>query len=65
LDNGFGGEQDTRALLEVRPHDVPFLLEDGQVSFKLAFYASALDPESVSGVRPGVGQALRREAAAQ
>src|SRR5262249_41258361 len=30
FDNGFGGAHGTRAVLEVRPHDVPFLLEDGQ-----------------------------------
>src|SRR5687767_912323 len=54
FDNGFGGEQGTRAVLEVRPHDVPFLLEDGQVFFKLAFYASAADPEIAYGER-GLG----------
>lgn len=42
FDAGFGhgeqGERDgTRAVLEVRPHDVPFLIEDGQVFFKLVF----------------------------
>ena len=42
FDSGFGhGEQGelegTRAVLEVRPHDVPFLIEDGQVLFKLEF----------------------------
>jgi dCTP deaminase len=42
FDAGFGygehGEREgTRAVLEVRPHDVPFLIEDGQVLFKLEF----------------------------
>ncbi|MFH0944064.1 MAG: 2'-deoxycytidine 5'-triphosphate deaminase [Planctomycetota bacterium] len=42
FDAGFGhgerGElEGTRAVLEIRPHDVPFLIEDGQVLFKLEF----------------------------
>ncbi len=42
FDAGFGygarGERDgTPAVLEVRPHDVPFLIEDGQVFFRLEF----------------------------
>ncbi|MGE3175144.1 MAG: 2'-deoxycytidine 5'-triphosphate deaminase [Planctomycetota bacterium] len=51
FDNGFGGEQGTRAVLEVRPHDVPFLLEDGQVFFKLNFFRTLEDPEVVYGDR--------------
>src|SRR5262245_11990563 len=51
FDNGFGGEQGTRAVLEVRPHDVPFLLEDGQVFFKLSFFRTLEDPEIVYGDR--------------
>lgn len=49
FDNGFGGEQGTRAVLEVRPHDVPFLLEDGQVFFKLEFFKTQEPPEVVYG----------------
>ena len=49
FDNGFGGETGTRAVLEVRPHDVPFLLEDGQVFFKLNFFRTLEDPEIVYG----------------
>ncbi|GDY02128.1 2'-deoxycytidine 5'-triphosphate deaminase [Planctomycetota bacterium] len=49
FDNGFGGDKGTRAVLEVRPHDVPFLLEDGQVFFKLAFFRTLQDPEVVYG----------------
>ena len=37
FDNGFGGAQGTRAVLEVRPHDVPFRIEHGQVFFKLLY----------------------------
>ncbi len=51
FDNGFGGEKGTRAVLEVRPHDVPFLLEDGQVFFKLAFFRTQQMPEVVYGDR--------------
>jgi dCTP deaminase len=51
FDNGFGGEYGTRAVLEVRPHDVPFLLEDGQVFFKLEFFRTQELPEVVYGDR--------------
>lgn len=51
FDNGFGGELGTRAVLEVRPHDVPFLLEDGQVFFKLEFLRTMEPPEIVYGDR--------------
>ena len=49
FDNGFGGSEGTRAVLEVRPHDVPFLLEDGQVFFKLDFFRTQEHPEVVYG----------------
>ena len=49
FDNGFGGDKGTRAVLEVRPHDVPFLLEDGQVFFKLEFFRTLEMPEIVYG----------------
>jgi dCTP deaminase len=51
FDNGFGGDRGTRAVLEVRPHDVPFLLEDGQVFFKLEFFRTQQLPEVVYGDR--------------
>lgn len=51
FDNGFGGDDGTRAVLEVRPHDVPFLLEDGQVFFKLRFFRTQEMPEVVYGDR--------------
>lgn len=51
FDNGFGGPQGTRAVLEVRPHDVPFLIEDGQVFFKLAFFRTLEEPDVVYGDR--------------
>ncbi len=51
FDNGFGGERGTRAVLEVRPHDVPFLVEDGQVFFKLAFFKTLALPDVAYGDR--------------
>lgn len=51
FDNGFGSERGTRAVLEVRPHDVPFLLEDGQVFFRLRFFRTEETPELVYGDR--------------
>jgi dCTP deaminase len=49
FDNGFGGEKGTRAVLEVRPHDVPFLVEDGQVFFKLQFFRTTERPDVCYG----------------
>src|SRR5690606_16150916 len=40
FDSGFGGlktEGGARAVLEVRSHDVPFLIEDGQTFFRMVF----------------------------
>ena len=54
FDNGFGGDRGTRAVLEVRPHDVPFLLEDGQVFFKLSFFKTLASPQVAYGER-GLG----------
>jgi dCTP deaminase len=48
FDPGFGGHVDgvagTPAILEVRPHDVPFLVEDGQVFFRLRFFRCTSEP---------------------
>lgn len=44
FDTGFGGEDGTRAVLEVRPHDVPFLVEDGQMFFRLQFFRTLEEP---------------------
>jgi dCTP deaminase len=49
FDNGFGEPSGTRAVLEVRPHDVPFLVEDGQAFFRLAFYHAQELPERSYG----------------
>jgi dCTP deaminase len=58
FDPGFGWEQDadgrptgsgTAAVLEVRAHDVPFLLEDGQIFFKLRYFRTTGEPRHLYG----------------
>ncbi len=52
FDSGFGGEQadgGARAVLEVRSHDVPFLVEDGQTFFSMLFEANSDVPEFTYG----------------
>jgi len=63
FDNGFGWElppepgdgsdaaelPGTPAVLEVRAHDVPFLVEDGQVFFRLRFYRTRGEPDRLYG----------------
>lgn len=49
FDNGFGEPDGTRAVLEVRPHDVPFVVEDGQAFFRLQFYRSCEAPDRAYG----------------
>ncbi|HED65760.1 MAG TPA: 2'-deoxycytidine 5'-triphosphate deaminase [Planctomycetes bacterium] len=60
FDPGFGdplGSDErpgTPAVLEVRAHDVPFLVEDGQVFFRLRFFSLSARPERSYGEgRPG------------
>jgi dCTP deaminase len=46
---GYGGDgsvRGTKAVLEVRPHDVPFIIEDGQILFKMK-YESMCEPPSI------------------
>lgn len=58
FDNGFGWQEDangqptghgTPAVLEVRAHDVPFLVEDGQIFFRLRFFRTNGRPTSLYG----------------
>ena len=53
FDPGFGAAPDgtpaSRAVLEVRSHEVPFLLEDGQVVGRLAFETMAEAPDGLYG----------------
>lgn len=52
FDSGFGGTlQDggARAVLEVRSHDVPFLIEDGQTLFRMIFDLNTEIPDIAYG----------------
>ncbi len=52
FDSGFGGDEKdkgARAVLEVRSHDVPFLVEDGQTFFSMIFEANTDIPEYTYG----------------
>jgi len=53
FDNGFGWNRGsnpgTRAILEVRAHDVPFLVEDGQVFFRLNYFRTTETPSVLYG----------------
>lgn len=52
FDSGFGGKVSdggARAVLEVRSHDVPFLVEDGQTFFRMVFEANTATPDFVYG----------------
>lgn len=53
FDPGFGiganGAPGSRGVLEVRSHEVPFLLEDGQVVGRLAFERMAAVPDALYG----------------
>jgi dCTP deaminase len=54
FDNGFGwsdepAKRGTAAVLEVRAHDVPFLVEDGQVFFRLRYFRTSGAPEHLYG----------------
>lgn len=56
IDSGFGwsadGGQGAKLVLEIRTHDVPFLLEHGQPLFRVEFLANEADPDVLYG---GVG----------
>ncbi len=52
FDSGFGGgvkDRGARAVLEVRSHDVPFLIEDGQTFCSMQFEPNAEVPEFTYG----------------
>ncbi|TLY46337.1 MAG: 2-deoxycytidine 5-triphosphate deaminase, partial [Nitrospirae bacterium] len=61
FDPGFGyGAGDlhgTPIVLEVRPHDVPFLIHDGQTFFKVLFERMQERPEKVYG--EGIGSSYQ------
>ena len=58
FDPGFGygkeGEvKGTKAVLEVRPHDVPFIVEDGQILFKMKYEKMMEKPNIYYGAELG------------
>ena len=63
FDPGFGyGKNDiqgTRAVLEVRSHDVPFLLEHGQIVGRFAFEHLTAVPDRIYGM--GIGSNYQRQ----
>ncbi len=63
FDPGFGhqstGGEGTRAVLEVRSHEVPFLIEDGQTVGRLAYERLAAPPEVLYGAQVGSYQRQR------
>jgi dCTP deaminase len=63
FDPGFGfaedGQSRARAVLEVRSHDVPFILEDGQIVGRLVFERLLSLPERVYG--SGIGSNYQKQ----
>lgn len=57
FDPGFGyktgNERGTRAVLEVRSHQIPFILEDGQLVGRLVYERMAGDPDELYGAAIG------------
>lgn len=52
FDSGFGGsleDKGARAVLEVRSHDVPFMIEDGQTLFSMQFEPNTENPDFMYG----------------
>lgn len=65
FDPGFGygvsGEiRGTQVVLEVRPHDVPFLIHDGQTFFKVVYDRMLTVPDRLYGV--GLGSSYQQQA---
>lgn len=62
FDSGFGGSAGAHAVLEVRSHDVPFLIEDGQTFFRMTFENNMEIPARLygdEGVNHYQGQGLK------
>jgi dCTP deaminase len=63
FDPGFGhssgGGEGSRAVLEVRSHEVPFILEDGQIIGRLIYEPLTETPEQVYG--QGIGSNYQRQ----
>jgi dCTP deaminase len=50
---GAGDIKGTRAVLEVRAHDVPFLIEDGQIVGRLTYMRLLARPDKIYGINIG------------
>ena len=63
FDPGFGhgmsGIKGTKAVLEVRAHEVPFLLEDRQLVGKLIYHKMAKEPDKIYG--PSIGSSYQQQ----
>jgi dCTP deaminase len=59
FDPGFGWPDGTRAVLEVRSHEVPFLLEDGQIVGRLAYERLTGAPARIYG--QGIGSSYAHQ----
>ncbi|MSO77408.1 MAG: 2'-deoxycytidine 5'-triphosphate deaminase [Alphaproteobacteria bacterium] len=63
FDPGFGhdetGGEGSRAVLEVRSHEVPFLVEDGQVVGRLVYERLLARPDKLYGA--GIGSSYQRQ----
>jgi dCTP deaminase len=63
FDPGFGdpslGAAGTRGVLEVRSHDVPFLVEDGQIVGRLVYERLTARPDKLYGT--GIGSSYQRQ----
>jgi dCTP deaminase len=63
FDPGFGhaaqGAQGTRAVLEVRSHDVPFMIEDGQLVGRLVYERLTDQPDKLYGA--AIGSSYQRQ----
>ncbi len=51
FDSGFGNcnVKGAKAVLEIRSHDVPFLIEDGQILFRLVLNKNSAIPHKTYG----------------
>ncbi len=58
-DAGRGGNQGTRAVLEVRSHKVPFILEHGQIVGRLVYERMAGAPDQLYGA--GIGSSYQSQ----
>lgn len=56
---GSGGNQGTRAVLEVRSHQVPFILEHGQIVGRLVYERMAGTPDQLYGA--GIGSSYQSQ----